>query len=78
MPPVSLKRLKYPETFEVDEAASRGGEIVMRRRITAWQRHANWIRKHQWPARVVIVLMELTALYVYFVFVILLGAGFRR
>ena len=28
-----------------------------------WRRHAAWIRRHQWPARVVIVLGEITAAY---------------
>lgn len=75
---VSLKRLKYPETFEVDDSASFGDEIVMRRKVTAWRRHAIWFCKHQWPARAVLALMYFAAAYVYLVFVILLGAGFKE
>lgn len=73
--PVSLKRLKYPERFEYESHC--GDEIVMRRKLSTWSRHATWLRKHQWPARVVIVLAEFTLAYMYVVFVILLGAGFR-
>lgn len=73
--PVSLKRLKYPERFEYESHDD--VEIVMRRRFTTWQKHSAWLRKHEWPARVVIVLAEFALAYMYVVFVILLGAGFR-
>jgi len=40
-----------------------------------WRRHARWLRSHQWPARVVIVLMEITVAYIAFVLGIVVGAG---
>lgn len=75
---VSLKRLKYPEQFEVDERYSSDHEIVMRPKLSEWQRHWRWLGKHHWTARVVIVVAELTLAYLILVFGILLGAAFIK
>lgn len=69
---VSLKRLRE-RRFEYD--SHDGAEIVMRRKLSTWSRHAAWLCKHQWPARVVIVTGEVALAYLAFIFGILLGAG---
>jgi hypothetical protein len=40
-----------------------------------WHRHARWIGRHHWTARVVIVLMEITVAYICMVFGMVIGVG---
>jgi hypothetical protein len=43
--------------------------------LPAVRRHVEWISRHEWSARIVIILGEITAVYLLVVFGILLGAG---
>lgn len=76
---ISLRKLKErlngPEVFEVHEITP-CGDVVMRRKQSDFSKHAAWVRKHQWPARVVIVIGEVAIAAMYLVFWILVGAGF--
>jgi hypothetical protein len=44
--------------------------------LSRWRRHAAWLRQFPWQVRVIIILLEITAAYVCFVFGIFLGAAF--
>jgi hypothetical protein len=51
-------------------------DIVMRRRPPSDLRRLwRWVRAHEWPAQVVLVLMIVTVCYVALVFWLLVGAG---
>jgi hypothetical protein len=42
----------------------------------AFRRHIAWIGQQEWPARIVIILGEITLVYLVLVFGMLFGAGF--
>jgi hypothetical protein len=44
---------------------------------TPWRRRARWLRKFEWPARVVIVVAEVEVAYTLFVADIVLGLVLR-
>lgn len=75
---ISLRALKRQrvETFEEDRYSWRErNEIVMRRSRTHWGRYWFWVGKHQWPARIVLVLATVTIVYVAIVVGYLIGVG---
>ncbi len=48
-----------------------------RRARSWWRKHVAWIKSHRWPARVVIIIAEVGAVYTLFVFGLLLGLALR-
>jgi hypothetical protein len=62
--------------FEEDRYSWRErNEIVMRRQRTLWGRYWGWVGKHQWPARVVLVIATVTIAYLALVLGYLIGVG---
>jgi hypothetical protein len=45
------------------------------RQLSGLRRHIAWIGRHQWPARIVIVVGEITLAYIALVLGLLIGAG---
>lgn len=75
---ISLRALKarQVEKFVEDEYSWRErNEIVMRRSLTLWGKYWVFVSKYQWPARVVLVIATITALYLAAVFGYLIGIG---
>lgn len=74
--PISLRELKACKRTENFEFAGYEDEIiVMRRKASDFGRYVPWIRKHQWPARIVLVIGSVALVAVFLVFVLLVGAG---
>lgn len=75
---ISLKQLKSrqpPEFVEDEFSWSQRNEIVMRQTRTLWGKYWVFVGKHRWPARVVLVLATITAIYLAAVFGYLIGVG---
>lgn len=75
--PTSLRQLKArvnaAEHFEF--AGYEGETIVMRRKTSDFGRYVAWIKKHQWPAQIVLVIGSVALISVFCVFVLLIGVG---
>jgi hypothetical protein len=62
--------------FEEDRYSWRErNEIVMRRQRTLWGTYWGWIGRHQWPARVVLILATVSIVYLAIVLGYLIGVG---
>jgi hypothetical protein len=75
---ISLRALEARQlgTFKEDPHSWRDrNEIVMRRSQTLWGKYWMYVGKHQWPARVVLLLATITVLYLTVVFGYLIGVG---
>lgn len=75
---ISLRALKarQVEKFVEDEYSwHERNEIVMRRSLTLWGKYWVFVGKHQWPARAVLLIATITALYLAAVFGYLIGVG---
>jgi hypothetical protein len=70
----ALNRRHRPPIIGLFDEASCGPQAGDRH-LSAVRRHIEWIGRHEWPARVVIVLGEIALAYVCFVFGLLVGAG---
>jgi hypothetical protein len=45
------------------------------RGLSDFRRHLEWMRRHQWPARIAIIIGEIAIVYVILVFELLIGIG---
>jgi hypothetical protein len=64
------------ETFDVESFGPSPRDMVMHRRKPGELRRIwRWLRAHEWPAQVVLVLMAVTVAYLALVFGLLFGAG---
>jgi hypothetical protein len=59
------------DLFDTDSFGPQPGD----RRLSAFRHHLAWIGQHEWPARIVIILGEITVAYIALVLGMLFGAG---
>jgi hypothetical protein len=65
-------RPRVIDLFDIDSFGPQAGD----RRLSAFRHHIAWIGQQEWPARIVIILGEITLVYLVLVFGMLFGAGF--
>jgi hypothetical protein len=70
--PRSYRRPRVIDLFDPDTFGPQPGD----RQLSGIRRHLEWIGQHEWPARIVIVVGEITLAYLCLVFGMLVGAGF--
>jgi hypothetical protein len=74
LPTRNHRHSRYPRVIDLFDAGSFGPQAGDGQ-LSTLRRHLEWIGRHEWPARIVIVTGEVALIYLALVFGLLIGVG---